>query len=256
MLLAAMARAGRSCIAMAESLVGLYLGNGPVYKQPWEDRKHEYVKVHGDGIKQGNFSNVWRARYSDPDDGSQRLVVIKEVQHRPEYAWQEEHELECIRRVNDHPLRGHFIKLLNVFHDVDHHIIVMESGICSLMHIQLSHSGYGISTVQTWMQSLARAVWACHEVQVMHRDIKPANCIMCLGQQNSILELKLADFGNSAVVSVGGPPVPEVSFALEWCTTPQYSAPELFIGNHTFKGDVWSVGVICSELLHTVPGTS
>ena len=106
----------------------------------------------------------------------------------------------------------------------------------------------------------ARAVEACHEVQVMHRDIKPANCIMCLGQQESMLELKLADVGNSVVVSAG--PVSKVSFKLQvsfklhWATTPQYCAPELLSGFHAFKGDVWSIGVICSELLHTQPGES
>ena len=109
--------------------------------------------------------------------------------------------------------------------------------------------------VQTWMRSLARAVWACHKVNVMHRDIKPANCIMCLGQPESILELKLAELGNSAVVSAG-PPVSGVSFSLEWATTPSYSAPELFRGVHTLKGDVWPIRVICSGLLHTQPGES
>ena len=86
----------------------------------------------------------------------------------------------------------------------------------------------------------------------MHRDIKPANCIMCLTQE-AALELKLADFGNSAVVSAG-PPVSGVSIALAWATTPEYCAPELFSGSHTLKGDVWSIGVICSELLRAEPG--
>ena len=76
---------------------------------------------------------------------------------------------------------------------------------------------------------------------------------MCVSEHMSILELKLADFGNSVVVSAG-PPVSGVSFSLEWATTPSYSAPELFSGLHTFKGDVWSIGVIGSELLHTEPG--
>ena len=105
------------------------------------------------------------------------------------------------------------------------------------------------------MQSLARAVWACHEVQATHQDIKPANCVMCLSQEEPILELKLADFGNSVVVSTG-PPVPGVSFKLDWACTPSYCAPELFRGFHAFQGDVWSIGVICSELLHTVAGQS
>ena len=245
---------------MAESLVGVMQLGGRVHKEPWEDHESEYQKVHGgERIKQGNFGHVYRMRHIDSDGGA-TLVVIKEVRHRAEHTtWQEEHELDCIRRLNDHRFRGHVIKLLNVFHKVEcrvvANIIVMESGICNLQHIQRSHSGYGTSTVQTWMRSLARAVWACHEVQVMHRDIKPANCIMCLGQQESILELKLADFGNSVVVSTG-PPLSGVSFAVEWATTPEYCAPELFRGFHAFQGDVWSIGVICSELLHTQPGES
>eukprot|EP00974_Lingulodinium_polyedra_P056815 5465994-Lingulodinium_polyedra.AAC.1 len=67
------------------------------------------------------------------------------------------------------------------------------------------------------------------------------------------LELKLADFGNSAVVSPG-PPVSGFSYPLTWAATPAYSAPELFNDVHTLKGDVWSVGVICSELLRNQPG--
>ena len=227
----------------------------PVHKEPWEEHESEYKKVHGERIKQGNFGQVWRACHTDPD-GPQTIVVIKEVTHTAESAWQEEHELECLRRLNDHRFRDHVIKLLRVFHKVSSHavanLIVMESGITTLLHIQRSHSGYGTGTVQAWMRSLARAVWACHEVQVMHRDIKPANCIMCLGQEAS-LDLKLADFGNSAVVSAG-PPVPGVSHPLKWATTPNYSAPELFSDFHTLSGDVWSIGVICSELLHTQPG--
>ena len=99
-------------------------------------------------------------------------------------------------------------------------IIVMESGITSLLHVIRSHSGFGTGTVQAWMRSLARVVWACNEAQVLHRDIKPANCIMRLGKEAS-LDLKLVDFGNSAVVSAG-PPVPGASHALTWATTPSY----------------------------------
>ena len=238
--------------------MGVMLRSRHVHKEPWENHESEYKKVHGERIKQGNFGHVYRMQHIDPD-GVQTFVVIKEVRHKAEYTREEEHELECIRRLNDHRFRGHVIKLLNVFHKVEGrvvaNIIVMESGICNLQHIQRSHSRLGTSTVQTWMRSLARAVWACHEVQVMHRDIKPANCIMCLGQPESILELKLAEFGNSVVVSAG-PPVSGVSFSLEWATTPEYSAPELFSGFHAFQGDVWSIGVICSELLHTQPGES
>jgi len=176
---------------MDTSLVAVRL-RSLVQKEPWEEHARDYEKVHGEGIKQGNFGRVWHARHTDPN-GQQTMVVIKEVRHTAGSAWQEEHELECLRRLNDHRFRDHVIKLLRILHKVSSHgaanIIVMESGITTLLHIQRSHSCYGTGTVQAWMRSLARAVWACHEVQVMHRDIKPANCIMCLGQEASLEKL-------------------------------------------------------------------
>ena len=45
-----------------------------------------------------------------------------------------------------------------------------------------------------------------------------------------------------------------VSHRLTWATTPRYSAPELFSDFHTLSGDVWSIGMICYELLHTQLG--
>ena len=212
--------------------------------------------MHGERIKQGRFGKVWRALHTYPD-GSGTIVVIKQVEHDPDLAWQEQHEVECISRLNDHRFRDHIIKLLGVFHQVEKdlvaNIIVMESGVCTLRDIQRSTVGHGIATAQAWMRSLARAVWACHEYEIMHRDIKPANCIMCMNAKEHTLELKLADFGNSAIV-MAGPPVAGVSLPLAWATTSEYSAPELFRDHHTLRGDVWSIGVICSELLHTRPG--
>eukprot|EP00974_Lingulodinium_polyedra_P004635 436051-Lingulodinium_polyedra.AAC.1 len=57
--------------------------------------------------------------------------------HRAEDAWQDEQELECLWRLNDHRFRGHVIKLLRVFHKVDRNdgvanLIIVESGICTL----------------------------------------------------------------------------------------------------------------------------
>ena len=137
----------------------------------WEDHARYYKKVHGEQITQGTFSQVWRACHTGPD-GLHTIVVIKEATHTPESARQEAHELECFRRLNDHLFRDHVIKLLRAFLKVRSqavtYIIVMESGITTLFHIQRSHSGFGTGVAQAWLRSLARAVWACHEVQVMH----------------------------------------------------------------------------------------
>ena len=88
-----------------------------------------------------------------------RLVVIKEVARTAEYTWQEEHELECLRRLNGHQFRGHVIKLHRVFHKVDQNLvanlIVMESGICNLLQTPHNHIGFGTVTVMAWLRPLA-----------------------------------------------------------------------------------------------------
>ena len=84
---------------MAESLVAVRL-RSLVHKEPWEEHASEHKKVHGERTKQGNFGQVWRARRTDPD-GPQTIVVIKEVTRTAaESAWQEDHELECLRRLS------------------------------------------------------------------------------------------------------------------------------------------------------------
>ena len=80
------------------------LRSGHVHKEPWEDHESEYTKARGERIKPGNFGLVYRKLHIYPG-GVQTLVVIKEVRHKAEYTQQEEHELECIRRLQDHRFR-------------------------------------------------------------------------------------------------------------------------------------------------------
>ena len=104
---------------MSESLVAVRLLS-TVHQELWDDRARDYKKVHGDRIKQGNFGQVRRACHTDPDV-LQTIVVIKEVTYTPESAWQEAHELECLRRLNDHRFRDHVIKLPRVVLKVSSH---------------------------------------------------------------------------------------------------------------------------------------
>ena len=103
---------------MDVSLVGVTLRGRlcrQVRKDGWERHQSRYEKIHGKDITQGNFGHVSRRRLIDPDGRKQTLVVIKEVPHHaPPTTWQEEHEVECIRRLNAHRFRDHVIKLLNV----------------------------------------------------------------------------------------------------------------------------------------------
>ena len=71
---------------------------------------------------------------------------------------------------------------------------------------------------------------------VIHRDLKLENLLL-FGDT-----LKIADFGLSAQLD---------NFRDTFCGTLLYMAPEMILGGgHNEKLDVWTIGIMCYELLH------
>ncbi|BFF89936.1 aurora kinase C [Drosophila madeirensis] len=89
----------------------------------------------------------------------------------------------------------------------------------------------------TYIKSLCSALLYLHERDIIHRDIKPENLL--LGHKGV---LKIADFG----WSVHEPN----SMRMTLCGTVDYLPPEMVQGKpHTKNVDLWSLGVLCFELL-------
>jgi len=102
-------------------------------------------------------------------------------------------------------------------------------------------------TVREKFRQIVSAIRYCHEEKyVIHRDLKPENILF-----DSEKNIKITDFGLSEEF------IPGVKLDT-FCGTPEYMAPELFLGR-TFDGpkvDIWSLGVILYEMLtDTVPFT-
>jgi serine/threonine protein kinase, bacterial len=72
-------------------------------------------------------------------------------------------------------------------------------------------------------------------VAIQHCDVKPTN-LMLFGET-----VKLADFGLAALMS--GPVI-----AGRPCGTPEYAAPEVFLGRLSRHSDQFALAVSCCEL--------
>lgn len=104
-------------------------------------------------------------------------------------------------------------------------------------------------TARFYFRQLVDGVQYCHENGVCHRDLKPENLLL---DENG--DLKISDFGLSALYEGGGPDGTESSRASllhTTCGTPNYVAPEVLAdkGYDGRAADVWSIGVILYVLL-------
>jgi serine/threonine protein kinase len=88
-----------------------------------------------------------------------------------------------------------------------------------------------------YINQLADALSYCHSKKVIHRDIKPENLLLGIYG-----DLKIADFG----WSVHAPSSRRTTI----CGTLDYLPPEMIDDRpHDEKVDLWSLGVLCYELL-------
>ena len=97
--------------------------------------------------------------------------------------------------------------------------------------------------VQCYIKQLISALKYLHSKNIIHRDLKTRNIFLAKNRNEGII-LKLGDFGLSKKINEG-----EENILDKHCGTPGYEAPEIFEGIHSFKGDIWAVGIIIYELL-------
>ncbi|CAK73564.1 unnamed protein product (macronuclear) [Paramecium tetraurelia] len=99
------------------------------------------------------------------------------------------------------------------------------------------------SRILDWFTQMCLAIKHCHDRKVIHRDIKTQNMFL-----TKDMRIRLGDFGIARLLDNTR------DKAHTMVGTPYYLAPELLENKpYSFKGDVWSLGVILYEMCAKTP---
>ena len=134
------------------------------------------------------------------------------------------------------------IKLYNYFIDKDklNYFLIMEYASKGTLfdHIRLKEGFDETYTFYYFIQAV-NAIYFLHRNQIIHRDLKPENLL--INHENI---LKLCDFGWSVYL--------HNNKRETFCGTVEYMAPEIIKNQaYDFSIDVWSLGVLLYELIHS-----
>jgi hypothetical protein len=181
-------------------------------------------------LGEGGFSQVWKAR-----DTLEGQAVALKIPHpfRPGSA--EEAELLEEIRLSAKLRHPNILRIRNADRIGDLYVIASDLALESLderLQRRLS-TGRALSYTSQILQGLAYA----HEHRVIHRDIKPSNLMLYAGDKLRIADFGLARVAKHTMISATG------SGSL------LYIAPEQAHGYPCFASDVFSVGLICHQML-------
>ncbi|TMW61312.1 hypothetical protein Poli38472_012503 [Pythium oligandrum] len=150
-------------------------------------------------------------------------------------------EIDILRRLH-HP---HIVRVLSSYEDQEHMYMVMQlcKGKELYEYVYKDKYRFTEDDVRRIIRALLRAVAFLHSNFVTHRDLKLENLLLENAENPN--SLKVCDFGLSTRFKRGE----KLQKSLG---TIDYVAPEVLDGEYNEKCDLWSVGVICYELLSRV----
>lgn len=190
----------------------------------------------GRPLGRGKFGNVYLAREKESKFVVALKVLFKQQIHESNVEHQVRREIE----IQSHLRHPHILRLYGYFHDEARIYLILEYAPKGTLFKELQAQPlkrFEERQSAIYIKSLASALQYLHERDVIHRDIKPENLL--LGHKG---DLKIADFG----WSVHEPN----SMRTTLCGTLDYLPPEMVQGKpHTKNVDLWSLGVLCYELL-------
>lgn len=169
-----------------------------------------------------------------------RKVAVKVIRKNvldKESAGRISNELKAWRTV-DHP---NICKLLEVFNTPTTYYFACEAADNGDLLEFINNRGFfKEKQARRIFDQLLSAVDHCHKLGVVHRDLKLENIL--LDKEGNV---KLTDFGFAGFFDITSD-----NRLHEWCGSPPYAAPEIFLGRPYIgpEVDVWSLGVVLYAL--------
>ncbi|KAG6612322.1 CAMK/CDPK protein Kinase [Phytophthora cinnamomi] len=147
-------------------------------------------------------------------------------------------EVNILKRLH-HP---QIVRVIGSYEDKQHMYMIMQlcKGKELYDHLYQEHRKFSESDVRRIIRALLRALAFLHSNFITHRDLKLENLLLENAENPG--SLRLCDFGLSTRFKRGEKLVKPLG-------TIDYVAPEVLDGDYNEKCDLWSVGVICFELL-------
>ena len=144
-------------------------------------------------------------------------------------------ELKIQTRLN-HP---NIIKFEHFFEDSENVYILLELCINkNLNELLRRRKRLTELEAQYYLLQLITGLKYLHNLKIIHRDLRLESLFL-----NEKLELKIGDFAYATKIEFDGERKTSV------CGVPNYKAPEMISGSHSYEADIWSVGVILYTIL-------
>ena len=136
-------------------------------------------------------------------------------------------------------------RLLAYFEILPHRYLVQEFIQGKNLAAELAEEGtFEETKIRNLLKDLLPVLQFIHNNQIIHRDLKPENIIRRGSSSQWGGNLCLVGFGAAKVLSTT--PTIRGGTAIG---SPEYTAPEQLVGHGVFASDVYSLGVICIELM-------
>jgi serine/threonine protein phosphatase PrpC len=182
--------------------------------------------------------------YLAVDVGSDEQVVIKipsiDLRDDPVYLKRFMIEEWVARRIDS----AHVLKPCRQLRKRNYLYIVAEfiEG-QTLKQWMLDNPKPDLETVRGIIEQIARGLQAFHRMEMIHQDIRPDNIMI-----DKTGTVKIIDFGSTRVNGVAEADSPGQHSDI--LGTPQYTAPELFLGKRATSGsDLYALGILTYQML-------